>query len=128
MECSSDVNCSAFRYSPTNGFGFKCKDSYPTNKGIKGYIIGSSRGYEKNDWLLCNFDSGKNMIFSKLVFIHNIILAESLKPRISFEFVFDSNMLSIDISNRVWTSQIKTVDDNGKILLLQDGKKWASNF
>ena len=69
MECSSDVNCSAFRYSTKYGFGFKCKDSYPTNKGMKSRInleesLESSRGYEKNDWLLCNFDSGKNMIFT----------------------------------------------------------------
>jgi len=50
MECSSDVNCRAFRYSPKNGFGFKCKDSHPTNNGM-------SYGYEKNDWTLCKFDS-----------------------------------------------------------------------
>ena len=61
MECSSDVNCSAFRYSPNNGFGFKCKDSYPTSKGMK-------RGYKKNDWTLCNFDSGNNMIIFELYF------------------------------------------------------------
>ena len=63
MECSSDVNCSAFRYSPKNGFGFKCKDSYPTNEGM-------SEGYEKNDWTLCNFESGKNMKIVELIFIN----------------------------------------------------------
>ena len=61
MECSSDVNCSAFRYSPKNGFGFKCKDSNPTS-----YV--ESYGYEKNDWTLCKFDSGKNMIIFELIF------------------------------------------------------------
>ena len=64
MECSSDVNCTAFRYSPNNGLGFKCKDSYPIS-------YGKSHGYEKNDWTLCNFDSGNNMIFFELIFTND---------------------------------------------------------
>jgi len=48
MECSSDVNCSAFRYSPSNGYGFKCKNSFPINA--------EDSGYQKDDWELCTFD------------------------------------------------------------------------
>ena len=54
MDCSSDANCSAFRYSPKNGIGFKCKDSYP--------ISTEDRGYDKDDWEICNFDLGKNLM------------------------------------------------------------------
>ena len=84
MECSSDFNCSAFRYSPKNGFGFKCKNSYPSKEGM-------SYGYEKNDWTLCNFESGKNM---KIVDVDIFIsLASSLEVGgiplscISFDFL-----------------------------------------
>ena len=55
IACSNDPNCTAFRYNPKNNLGFLCKDFDVEHVSKIGL-------YDEDEWKLCEFDSGKNML------------------------------------------------------------------
>ena len=49
MACSMDSNCTAFRYNEKERLGFLCEE-FDAKKSLN------------DEWKLCEFDSGKNML------------------------------------------------------------------